>query len=155
MLKGFRSLTHDGSKSSLNRWFSAVVRILHLNSSQNMNLFSSLAYTQRQTHIEWRWPCPDGMEGLVPWQSAGVTAEDVKCEPAHHPESMDFAFSAVPRVRSLSITVTAPCLHLFLPIYSFRLSFILFPSHFHVFQCCTFAFSEMTKPQRKYPNIEE
>lgn len=46
-------------------------------------------HTHRQTLIKWRWPCPDGIWGSVPWQSAGITAEEVKCEPAYCPESMD------------------------------------------------------------------
>lgn len=48
-------------------------------------------HTQRQMHTGWRWPCPDGMQGSIPWQRAGVIAEDVKCEPACCPGSINLS----------------------------------------------------------------
>lgn len=71
-------------------------------------------HTQRQMHTGWRWPCPDGMQGSIPWQRAGVIAEDVKCEPACCPGSINLSLllsqesSCSLSLSPLSVSISSP-----------------------------------------------
>lgn len=86
-------------------------------SFRSVFLFVPHKHAQRQTHRGSRSLCPDGIWGSVPWQSAAVTAEAVKCESSHCPGSMDLPLLLSPEsAHSLSMSPLTVCL--FLPFYS-------------------------------------